>query len=159
MRVHALDDGCCGAIEWGSASISRYCLACSCPAFLLVVVVWRGSRAYLPPVRRYAVLVLRLLAVSLLILAVSGPTLRLNTNDLAVAVLLDRSASITPAERAQEEDWVARAPAAKEQAMVDGPDDQLGHQVDVGLGSDLHALYAARGTSVRTSSTRRCPRR
>ena len=109
--------------------------------------------------RRYAVLVLRLLAVSLLILAVSGPTLRLNTNDLAVAVLLDRSASITPAERAQEEDWVARAPAAKEQAMVDGPDDQLGHQVDVGLGSDLHALYAARGTSVRTSSTRRCPRR
>src|SRR5438105_3506829 len=83
------------------------------PSLLLVYVLWRASRVYLPPVRRYAALVLRCLAVSLLVLGLSAPNVRLNANDLAVAILLDRSASITPAERAQEEQFVADTLAHK----------------------------------------------
>jgi Mg-chelatase subunit ChlD/uncharacterized membrane protein len=86
------------------------------PTVVLVYVLWRTSHVYLPPLRRYAALGLRLTAVSLLVFALAGPNVRLNASDLAVAVLLDRSDSVTPAQRAQEEAWVADALAHKNAA-------------------------------------------
>src|ERR1043165_6336626 len=85
------------------------------PSLVLVYWLWRSSHVYLPPVPRYLALVLRSLAISLLIFSLSGVSVRLNANDLAVAILLDRSASITPAERAQEEQLVADTLAHKAQ--------------------------------------------
>ena len=96
-----------------------YFLALLVPSCALVVVVWRSSHVYLPSFRRHAALVLRLLTLSLLVTALSGPMLRLNAHTLSVVLLLDRSDSMTPAERAQEEDLVAQALAHK------GPDDQI----------------------------------
>lgn len=89
------------------------------PSLALVYALWHTSRVYLPPVRRYAALVLRTVAVSLLIVGISRPTIRLHANYLAVAVLLDRSDSITPAQRALQQAWVADALAHK------SPTDQL----------------------------------
>lgn len=88
-------------------------LALLVPSLALVVLVWRSSRVYLPTFRRYAALGLRLLTVSLLVVALSGPNLRLNANTLSLVLLLDRSDSITPAERAQEEDFVSQTLAHK----------------------------------------------
>ncbi|MBV9132248.1 MAG: VWA domain-containing protein [Chloroflexi bacterium] len=76
------------------------------PSLAVVYWFWRTSRVYLPPVRRYLALALRSLAVALLVAGLSGPSIRLNASDLSIAILLDRSASITPAERAQEEAFV-----------------------------------------------------
>jgi hypothetical protein len=80
--------------RWASASISHCCLRCSHPA-------WRwcsgcGARAACICRRhaRYMALALRSLAVSLLIVSLSGVSVRLNASDLAVAILLDRSASV-----------------------------------------------------------------
>ncbi len=89
------------------------------PSAALVVYLWRTSRVYLPPLRRALALTLRLLAVTLLVLTLSGPSIRLNANDLAIALLLDRSDSITPAQKAQEEAFVAEALAHK------GPTDRI----------------------------------
>ena len=97
-----------------------FLLALLAPSCVLVFILWRSSRVYLPSFRRHAALVLRLLTLVLLVTAISGPTLRLNATNLSVVLLLDRSDSITPAERAQEEDLVAQALARK------GPDDQIG---------------------------------
>src|SRR5579864_8492060 len=85
------------------------------PSLGLVWLLWRNSRVYLPPARRYAALVLRSAVVVLLVTSLAGPNVRLNANDLAVAILLDRSASITPAERAQEEQLVTDTLAHKAQ--------------------------------------------
>jgi len=79
----------------------------------LVFLLWRTSRAYMPPVRRRASLVLRLASVALLVLVLASPLVQLRANELAVAVLLDRSDSISPAARAQQEQWLDRALAAK----------------------------------------------
>src|SRR5438067_13004857 len=89
------------------------------PCLALVFALWRTSHVYLPPVRRHAALALRTAAVALLVLALAGPSIRLNANDLAVAVLLDRSNSVSSAQRAQEEQWLADALAHK------NPSDQL----------------------------------
>jgi Mg-chelatase subunit ChlD/uncharacterized membrane protein len=85
------------------------------PSLGLVWFFWRYSRVYLPPARRHAALILRSAVVVLLVSSLAGPNVRLNANDLAVAILLDRSASITPAERAQEEQFVVDALAHKAQ--------------------------------------------
>ena len=66
------------------------------PCLALVVGLWRSSRAYLPPVRRAAALGLRTAIVTLVGLALAGPVVRLGANQLALAILLDRSDSITP---------------------------------------------------------------
>jgi Mg-chelatase subunit ChlD/uncharacterized membrane protein len=89
------------------------------PSLALVYLLWRTSRVYLPPVRRHVALALRLLAVTLVGLVLSAPNVRLNANDLAVAVLLDRSDSVSPAQKTQEEAWVADALAHK------SPSDQM----------------------------------
>lgn len=79
----------------------------------LVFWLWRTSRVYLPRVRRYAALWLRMTGVTLLVLVLAGPRVQLHASDLAVAILLDRSDSISPAQRDQEEQWLADALAHK----------------------------------------------
>ena len=67
----------------------------------------------MPPVRRTASLVFRVAVVSLLCLVLASPTVQLRADQLAVAVLLDRSDSISPAARDEQEQWLAKALAAK----------------------------------------------
>src|SRR6202048_1316560 len=79
----------------------------------VIVVVGRASRTYMPPLRRRISLGLRLAVVSLLVLALASPLVQLTADQLAVAVLLDRSDSIAPTARVDEESWLASALAAK----------------------------------------------
>src|SRR6185437_7676251 len=84
------------------------------PASLAVVFfLWRTSLTYMPPVRRRASLVLRALVVSLLCLVLASPLIQLRADQLAVAVLLDHSDSISPVARDEQEQWLAKAMAAK----------------------------------------------
>src|SRR5215210_5931944 len=84
------------------------------PASLaLVYLLWRTSRTYMPPVRRKMSLVLRVLVVGLLCLVIASPTIQLRADQLAIAVLMDRSDSISPAARDEQEQWLAKAMAAK----------------------------------------------
>jgi Mg-chelatase subunit ChlD len=84
------------------------------PVCLAVVyALWRTSRTYMPPLRRKASLVIRVIVVSLLCLTIASPMVQLRADQLAVALLLDRSDSISPAARDEQEQWVARAMAAK----------------------------------------------
>src|SRR5919202_6646889 len=82
-------------------------------ALAVVYGLWRTSRTYMPPLRRKASLLIRAVVVGLLCLVLAGPTLQLRADQLAVAILLDRSDSISPAAREEEEQWLARAMAAK----------------------------------------------
>jgi Ca-activated chloride channel family protein len=82
----------------------------------VVFVVWRTSHTYMPPTRRRMSLGLRLGVVSLLVLALASPLVQLTADQLAVAVLLDRSDSVAPAARVDEESWLASALAAKSPA-------------------------------------------
>ena len=75
--------------------------------------LWHTSRAYMPPLRRRASLVLRLAVTTLVCLVIASPLIQLRADQLDVAVLLDRSDSITPAARAEQEQWLAKALAAK----------------------------------------------
>lgn len=75
--------------------------------------IWRYSHVYLPPVRRFAALGLRLAIVSLLVISLAVPMVQLRASSLAVAVLLDRSDSIPPTAQLQEEQWLASALASK----------------------------------------------
>jgi Mg-chelatase subunit ChlD/uncharacterized membrane protein len=75
----------------------------------VVVGVWSKSRVYMPPPRRWASLAVRLSIVSLLVTVVSEPSIQVPASDVAVAFLLDRSDSITPAMQADEEAWLAAA--------------------------------------------------
>jgi len=83
------------------------------PSVAIVYLLWRGSRTYMPPVRRRASLIVRVAVISLLCLVLSVPTVQLRADQLAVAVLLDRSDSITPLARSQQEYWLAKAFASK----------------------------------------------
>ena len=83
------------------------------PCLALVYWLWHTSKGYLPPFRRAAALVLRSAIVTLLVLALAGPLALLRANNLAVAVLLDRSDSTTPAAQADQEHWLAQALASK----------------------------------------------
>lgn len=85
------------------------------PAAALVVYLWHTSRAYMPPLRRRVVLGLRLAVTALLVLVLADPQLQLQASHVSVAFLLDRSDSITPAGLAGEQQWLARALAAKRQ--------------------------------------------
>src|SRR6267378_2882433 len=87
------------------------------PASLaLVYILWRTSRTYMPPVRRRASLIVRVMVTTLLCLVLSSPTIQLRADQLAVAVLLDRSDSITPLARSEQEQWLAKALANKSAA-------------------------------------------
>ena len=81
----------------------------------LVYAMWRSSRVYMPPRRRRASLVLRVLIVTLLVAALAEPRVRLPANDLAVALLLDRSDSVVPSVQTDEERWLSEALSSKAQ--------------------------------------------
>ncbi len=105
----------------------------------LVYVLWRTSRTYMPPVRRRASLLIRVAVTTLLCLVLSSPTLQLRADQLAIAVLVDRSDSITPAARIEQEQWLAKALATK------GANDQMAvitfgqdATVERGLSDDNH---------------------
>ncbi len=87
--------------------------------FGLVYWLWRTSLAYMPPLRRRISLGMRLALVGLLVLVLAGPSMQLRADELSVALLVDRSDSITPDLRAAQDAWIARALAAK------GPQDQV----------------------------------
>jgi Mg-chelatase subunit ChlD len=105
-----------------SLSFDRPLLLLLLPACIgLVYLLWRTSRVYMPPLRRRASLVLRVLVVTLLVAAIAEPRIQLPANDLAVAFLLDRSDSITPSMQADQERWLADAlqhKAQQDQAAV-----------------------------------------
>jgi Ca-activated chloride channel homolog len=82
----------------------------------VVYVIWRTSRTYMPPLRHRLALVLRLTVVSLFAVALAGPVVQLRAERVAVAILLDRSDSISPAARVQQEAWLSRAFPAKSAA-------------------------------------------
>src|SRR6185295_7735457 len=119
----------------------------------LVYLLWRTSRTYMPPVRRRASLVIRVAVTTLLCLVLSSPTLQLRADQLAVAVLMDRSDSITPAARIEQEQWLAKAMAAK------GANDQVAvitfgedATVERGLSADPHPpRLAPESTGTRTN--------
>src|SRR5688572_24273375 len=71
---------------------------------------------YMPPIRRRASLILRIAVTSLLCLVLASPLIQVRADQLAVAVLLDRSDSISPLAREEQEQWLARALAAKGEA-------------------------------------------
>ena len=85
------------------------------PCLALAWYLWHTSKMYLPRMRRYLALALRLTALSLVVTALAGPNIRLNASDLSEVILLDHSESITPAQRQQEEAFVADALAHKGQ--------------------------------------------
>jgi uncharacterized membrane protein/Mg-chelatase subunit ChlD len=129
-------------------------LALLVPSLALVYYLWHSSHVYMPPVRRHASLLLRMAAVSLLVVGLSGPSVRLEANDLAEAILLDRSASITPAERAQEEQFVTDALAHK------APNDRFAvvsfageATADMPLSTDSTPPVFAEDTTLRPTST------
>jgi Ca-activated chloride channel family protein len=78
-----------------------------------VFAIWRSSHVYLPPLRRYAALGLRLAIVTLLVVGMAVPSIRVTASSLGVAVLMDRSDSIPPAGQQQEEQWLTSFLAAK----------------------------------------------
>src|SRR6188472_2308221 len=82
-------------------------------ALAIVYLLWRTSLTYMPPVRRRASLILRVAVTTLLCLVLASPTLQLRADQLAIAVLLDRSDSVTPTARLEQEQWLAKAMAAK----------------------------------------------
>ena len=86
----------------------------------------------MPPLRRKASLVFRVVVVSLLCLVIAGPLVQLRADQVAVAFLLDRSDSINPAARAEQEQWLAQAMAAK------GATDQVA-VITLRRGSDCRA--------------------
>ncbi len=105
-----------------SLSFERPLVLLLVPAFVaLVWMLWRTSRVYMPPIRRRVSLGLRVASITLLITVLAEPRLQVPANDLAVAFLLDRSDSITPAMQADQERWLAdalRSKGSQDQAAV-----------------------------------------
>lgn len=63
--------------------------------------------------RRYATLAIRLFGFVLLVGALAGPVVYLGTDTLSTVFLLDRSASVSPAQQQESIAWVERAIQAK----------------------------------------------
>ena len=100
-----------------SIDFERPLLLLLLPVSLAVVyLLWKHSRMYMPPIRRRASLILRIAVTSLLCLVLASPLIQVRADQLAVAVLLDRSDSISPLAREEQEQWLARALAAKGEA-------------------------------------------
>src|SRR5919197_3646429 len=82
-------------------------------ALIAVWFLWHTTRAYMPPMRRKASLVPRSGVTTLVCLVVATPLVQLRADQVSVAILLDRSDSVTPAAKAEQEQWLARALASK----------------------------------------------
>jgi len=88
---------------------------------VLVPVLWRsrGARTTLGPVRGIVVPLLRCMLVAALVLALANPVLDLRSDRLTVAVVLDRSRSMSDQEVDRAVQWLQAATAAR------GEDDLL----------------------------------
>ncbi len=116
--------------------------------------LWRTSRTYMPPLRRQVSLWVRLGVATLLVLVLASPLVQLRAEEPSVAVLLDRSDSISPGMRAAEERWLAAALGSK------GAQDQVavitfGEEatVDRALSPEERAPRLEPATNVRGSRT------
>ncbi len=76
------------------------------PAFYFM---GRGRLSLMSPWRRRAVLAARFASIAAIVLALSGLSMPLKDATMSVAFAVDASASISPATRAQEDEWVRRA--------------------------------------------------
>ena len=76
------------------------------PAFWLID---RASRTHLPRRRRRLVLWVRLVVVTLVVLALAGPRMIGQADQQAVAFLVDVSDSVTPEMRARQLQWLRDA--------------------------------------------------
>ena len=88
------------------------------PAFWLID---RASRTHLPRRRRRLVLWVRLVVVTLVVLALAGPRMIGQADQQAVAFLVDVSDSVTPEMRARQLQWLRDAMngmAERDQAMI-----------------------------------------
>ncbi|HEX8969249.1 MAG TPA: VWA domain-containing protein [Chloroflexota bacterium] len=120
----------------------------------LVYVLWRTSRVYMPPLRRRVSLALRMSIVSLLVAGLAEPRVQLPASDLAVAFLLDRSDSITPAMQTDQERWLGDALQHKAQqdqaAVISFGGDPV---IDRALSTDADPPRLSPSTNVSPSST------
>ncbi|HEY7060424.1 MAG TPA: VWA domain-containing protein [Chloroflexota bacterium] len=82
---------------------------------LLPVLVWLGwpRLRHLPPARRWPALGLRLAGLTLLVLALAGPSRRQADDGLSVVYVVDTSGSLAPDTQAQTADWLGHAEAAR----------------------------------------------
>jgi Ca-activated chloride channel homolog len=85
-------------------------LLCLLP--VLVRLGWPRLR-HLPPARRWTALGLRLAGISLLALALAGPSMRQADDSLSVVYVVDTSGSLAPETQAQAVDWLRHAEAAR----------------------------------------------
>ncbi len=74
-----------------------------------VVLIDRHSRRSRSPARRYVLLAVRSLVVTLLVLALAQPVIWTGTDTLSTVFLLDRSASVPAFQQQQAIDWIERA--------------------------------------------------
>ena len=79
------------------------------PAVAVVVGGWASASRILPPGRRAASLVIRLVLVACLVLTLAGTRLALPSDRLSVVFLLDGSASMLDATREELVDWARSA--------------------------------------------------
>src|SRR2546423_15666680 len=93
-------------------------LSFALPAALLLLLVlpalvWLGwpRLRYLPPVRRWTALGVRLIGAAMLALALAGPAVRQPDDGRNVVFVVDVSGSVAPETPAQPLDWVRRAGA------------------------------------------------
>jgi len=90
------------------------------PAGVVVTVGWLGASRTLPAGRRIASLAIRLTLVTCLVLALAGMRLALPADRLSVVFLLDASASMLDATRAELVDWARGAVRGKPEADTAG---------------------------------------
>lgn len=82
-------------------------------ALPVFVAIDRATRRARTGLRRTATLAIRLLAFTLLVLALANPVIWTGSDRLATVFLLDRSASVTAATQQSAVDWINRALQAK----------------------------------------------
>ncbi len=74
-----------------------------------IYLLGRGRLSILAPFRRRAILAVRLLSVSAVILALAGPSMPLTDAGMSVVFVLDESESVAASTRAADQEWVRRA--------------------------------------------------
>ncbi len=80
------------------------------PAF---IVIDRGSRRAHASFRRYALLLIRLVGFTALVLALAAPVIWTGTDTLSTVFLIDRSASVPLSAQQEAIDWIEKAVQAK----------------------------------------------
>ena len=136
------------------------------PAALLLLLVlpalvWLGwpRLRYLPPVRRWTALGVRLIGAALLALALAGPAVRQPDDGRNVVFVVDVSGSVAPETEAQAFDWVRRAEAARgahDRSAVVVVDDRATVVRPLGVDGGEGRPVAARASAGGPTWPRRC---